>query len=228
MLHAVLLLVTAVLATPPNTTLDQLDAALARLADPAQVERFRVTTTARYADEDGDDAHTEMVVSDMSWDAAGEAVETRVAHSKDGEPISDEELVERKQEREEKKEEGDKGSFDTATPTGEDLSRYVFGPTTQQGATSVASYEPAPSEPSADDLARGQLAWDTASGTPLWISFEPVDLPFLVKSLTTRVELVETAGLLHTGRVRSQGVGGPPLLRKQFDIDMRFSRVEWR
>jgi hypothetical protein len=229
MLPIPLLLLGAALATPPNATLDSLDEALERLTDAEQVASFRVTTTARYADTDGDDAHTEVVVTQLSWGADGEQVSERLSHVKDGEPISAEELAEREREREEKKEDGDKEvSMSLAAPAGDDLSRYVYGPTTQQGAVSLARFEPAPGEPEAEDLSTGQLAWDSASGQPLWITFVPVDKPFLVKSLTTKVEIGQTGGMLHTVRVHSYGVGGPPLLRKQFDMDMRFHDVTWR
>jgi hypothetical protein len=126
--------------------------------------------------------------------------------------------------------EGDEkqGSFSLALPAGEDLLRYVYGPTTTEGSTAVASYAPAPGEPDADDLATGQVAWNPATGRPLWISFEPVDKPFMVKNLNNRLIIGETAGQLHTARIISWGVGGPPLLRKQFELDMRFHEVVWR
>jgi hypothetical protein len=228
MLPIPLLILGAALATPPATTLDSLDEALERLADPAQVARFQVTTTVRYADTDGDDAHTEVVVTELSWDARGEQRVTELSHVKDGEAVSQVELEERQRERQEKNGEDGGVSMTLAAPAGDDLARYVYGPTTQQGAVSLARFEPAPGEPEAEDLSTGQLAWDSASGVPLWITFVPVDTPFLVKSLTTRVEIGQTGGKHHTARVHSYGVGGPPLLRKQFDMDMRFHSIVWR
>ena len=92
----------------------------------------------------------------------------------------------------------------------------------------MARYEPAPGEPSAEDLATGEVGWDPASGHPLWITFDPVEKPFLVKSLTNRLVIGQTAGKLHTARIISSGVGGPPLLRKQFQMQMEFHDVVWR
>lgn len=221
MLPTALLLLATAAADPPAATLDSLEAALERLADPAQVAQFRVTTTAEYADTDGDDAHTDVVVNRIAFDAAGEQTNTKLSHSRDGEPVYEPKPEDQEGDQEQ-------GSFSLALPAGEDLPRYVYGPTTTEGSTAVASYAPAPGEPDADDLATGQVAWDPATGRPLWITFEPVDLPFMVKSLNNRLIIGETAGQLHTARIISWGVGGPPLLRKKFEMDMRFHDVQWR
>lgn len=216
---AALLLVAIAAANPPDATLDQLDQALARLGDPAQVASFRVTTTARWADTDGEDAHEDVVVNEIAFDTAGGQTNTKLSHTHDGAPFE-----EQAEEEGEKKEIG----FALAVPAGKDLHRYVYGPTERQGPAAVAAYEPAPGEPSADDLATGQVAWDPTTGRPLWITFEPVEKPFLVKSLDNRLIITESGGQLHTGRVISQGVAGPPLLRKRFEMDMRFHDVRWR
>ncbi len=215
-----LILAASALATPPSATLDSLDAALQRLADADQVDHFRVTTTASYADEDGDDAHVDVVLTEIRYDAAGEAVNTKLSHTRDGEPVEDEP----KDDDDEKK----GGELSIALPAGEDLPRYSYGPTTQRGPASVASFEPAQGEPSADDLATGEVAWDPTTGRPLWITFSPIDKPMLVKSLHNRLIIGETGGLLHTERIISKGVGGPPLMRKKFEMDMRFHDVAWK
>jgi hypothetical protein len=218
MIHALLLLATA-LATPPEATLAQLEQALERLADPAQVASFQVATTASYADEDGDDAHVDVVLNRITVDPDGTQHNSTLSHTRDGEPLDEEE-----EEEGEKKEVG----LALALPAGDDLPRYVYGPTTQRDGVAQARFEPAPGEPDADDLATGTVAWDAASGQPLWLSFVPQDLPFLVKRLDTRIEIGATAGKLHTSRIVSAGVGGPPLLRKRFEMDMRFHQVQWR
>jgi len=218
-----LLLVATALATPPTATLDSLDAALEALADPDQVERFQVTTTASYADTDGDDAHVDVVLTQLSWDAAGESVSAKLSHTHDGDPVEEEQARD-------DKDDGDKdeSGFTLAVPATDDLHRYVYGPTTQRGPAAVATYLPTPDEPSADDLATGEVAWDPTTGRPLWITFEPVDKPFLVKTLNNRLVIGETGGTLHTVRIISSGIGGPPLLRKKFEMDMRFHDVVWR
>ncbi len=221
MLTCALLLLAAAAADPPAATLASLEGALERLADPAQVQRFRVTTTASYADTDGDDAHTDVVVNQISFDSAGEQTNTKLSHVHDGEPVTEPDPEE--QDGEEKQ-----VGFSLALPAGEDLPRYVYGPTTQQGTAAVARYQPAPGEPSADDLATGQVAWDPSTGRPLWITFEPVDKPFMVKSLDNRLIIGETAGRLHTARIISAGIGGPPLMRKKFELDMSFHDIVWR
>ncbi len=221
MLHTALLLITAALATPPTATLDSLEDALERLADSEQVQRFRVTTTASYSDTDGEDAHVDVVVNDISWTAAGEETNVKLSHTRDGEPVEPE--PDEGDEDEEKKVE-----LSLALPAGDDLPRYSYGTTTQRGPAAVARFAPADGEPSADDLSTGEVAWDPTTGRPLWITFTPVEKPFLVKSLNTRVVIGETADKLHTKRIISSGVGGPPLLRKKFEMDIRFHDVVWR
>ncbi len=224
-LSTCLLLVTSTLATPPGPTLAKLDEALNRLADSAQVERYQVTTKATYSDTDGDDPHTDVVVTELSWDAGGKVVVTKISHLHDGEPFNEEEAEKRREENEQDGEQ--KGSIEAALPAGDDLARYRYGTTTSENGLSIAPFEPAPGEPDADDLQTGRVAWDPATGHPRWVEFSPVDKPFMVKHVTTRVVLGETAGKLHTARILSWGVGGPPLMRKKFDLDMRFHDIAW-
>ncbi len=221
-----LLLMASALAQPPAPTLDQLDQALARLADPAQVERYRVTASATYADTDGDDAHTDVVVTELSWDAGGQPVIDKISHLHDGEPFSDEEAEERREDDGQKGEK--KSSIEAAMPAGDDLARYTYGPTTSESGLSVASFEPRDGAQNNDDLQTGRVAWEPTTGRPRWIEFSPVDKPFMVKNVTTRLVVGESDGKLHTTRVLSWGVGGPPLLRKKFDLDMRFHDVTWK
>ncbi len=216
-----LLLVATALATPPDATLDRLVDALEALADPTQAASFLVTTTASFADTDGDDAHTDVVVTEVRFEVGGEQINTVISHTRDGELLEPEED---KDDDGEKKEVG----FSLAVPANDDLPRYTYGPTTQRGTASVAHYQPAPGEPSDDDLASGEVAWDPSTGRPLWITFEPLEKPFLVKSLDNRLVIGETAGKLHTARILSSGIGGPPLMRKKFELDMRFHDVVWR
>jgi hypothetical protein len=217
-----LLLAATATATPPAATLDQLEAALERLADPAQVQRFEVTTIARHADTDGDDAHVDVVVAGICFDASGEQTNTVISHTRDGAPFEPED--DKADKDGEKKEAG----VSWTLPAGDDLPRYVYGATTMQGSAAVASFQPAPGQSKVEDLATGQLAWDPTDLRPLWISFEPVEKPFLVKSVNMRLVIGETDDKLHTTRILSSGVGGPPLMRKRFEMDMRFHDVVWR
>ncbi len=225
-LLGVLLALNAAQAQPPTDVLQRLDEALDRLNDPAQVDSFMVTTIATYSDLDGDDAHTEVVVTRLSWDAAGAPQLEKISHLRDGQPFSEEEAAARR----EKSSDDDQAQAELslAAPAGEDLARYVYGATRQEGGAMVASFEPAPGERSAKDLAAGLLAWDADAGRPLWIQLSPVKKPFMVKSLDNRLLLGESEGRLHTVRITSWGEGGPPLMRKKFRMEMRFSEVDWR
>jgi hypothetical protein len=216
MIHA-LLLTGLAMATPPDATLAQLEGALERLTDPAQVQRFLVTTTARHADLDGDDAHVDVVVNELTFGVDGSKSNTKLSHTRDGEPVDEPK----------KDDDGEGSGFELALPAGDELPRYAYGSTRSSGGVSMASYEPIPGA-SGDDLARGEVAWDPTTGRPLWIVFEPVDMPLLVKSLSTRISIGETGGKLHSVEVVSSGVGGPPLLRKRFRLEMRFHDVQWR
>ncbi|MFH1463089.1 MAG: hypothetical protein ABIO70_01755 [Pseudomonadota bacterium] len=214
-----LLFLAAVRADPPAEVLVRLDEALGRLADPAQVDHFRVTTEARTSDMDGADAHLDVVVVEIGWDAAG-AVQTRpVSHTRDGAPIPEEEP-----------QDGKKGevSVGLAAPAGEALARYTYGPTEARGAMATAPFAPAPGEPAADDLASGTLCWDPCNGRPLWIEMSPVELPMFVKALQTRIVLGESQGHSHTARIVVTGHGGIPGFRKQMAMEMRFHDVVWK
>ena len=221
-----LLLLTGALANPPAPTLDLLDQALERLADPQQVHRYRVTTDATYSDTDGDDAHTDVVVTELSWDAAGEVVVSKISHTHDGEPFGEEDAEQR---REDNDQDGEKkSSVEAALPAGDDLARYRYGTTSGEDGLAIAPFEPVPGQDETDDLQSGRVAWDPATGQPRWIEFSPVDKPFMVKHVTTRLVLGQTDGRLHTARIVSWGVGGPPLLRKKFELDMRFHDIDWK
>lgn len=225
MLALILLSLSVAMADPPEPTLAAMDAALERLGEPGQVDRFQVTTTVRYSDEDGDDAHTDVVVTAVRFGSDGEQITEQLSHVRDGAPLSEEE---RQAEREERGEGKAGTSMAFVAPAGDDQVHYAYGPSEPQGPVMVASFAPAPGAAGVEDLATGVVAWDPATGRPLWLTFVPVDLPFLVKSLETRLVFGESDGRLHIVRVVSRGVAGPPLLRKRFEFDMRFDGVVWR
>ena len=205
-------------AQPPAATLEQLDAALSCLADPARVRSFLVSARVEHADTDGDDAHVEEVLTRVSFDALGARCATVLSRVHDGELVDPEPAP--------RPRDGDRGELELTVPAGEDLPRYRYGATRAQGELASASIGPAPGDEGSEDLSTGRLTWDPVSLRPLWLEIEPVKLPMMVRSISTRVVLGGSADLPHTARVLSWGVGGVPGFRKSFRLDLRFTEVE--
>lgn len=207
-----LLIATLALADPPQSTLDALGVALDVLDDPARVRSLKVLTTVVHSKPDGEDQQQEYVVTDVRNTPTGREVEV-LTHLRDGQPVP----------REEEKDDGG-GKLEVKLP-GEVQDAYVFGPTQVRQGVCTARFEPAPSV-SDKELAKGELAWDEASGRPLWVRFEPAKLPWMVQSLDNRIELAPS-GPLHTTLVHSEGQGGVPGIRRRFAMDMVITDVAW-
>ncbi|MBW1881546.1 MAG: hypothetical protein JRJ84_24575 [Deltaproteobacteria bacterium] len=218
MLSVVYLVLTCALARPPDATLEALDGALGRLEDPAQVRSMVVTTRFEYAKLDGEDAHEDLVVTEVTRDENGVRTVRMIQHLRDGEPV---------EQAEKKRKDDDEGvSFDVALPIGDDLVRYRFGPTSVVDEVSVATFEPA-ERVRRKDLALGRIAWDPSTNQPLWLEFAPVKTPTFVQALDTRLELAGDEGSLHTHRILSRGVGGIPGMRRRFEMDLTIDQVGW-
>ncbi len=105
-------------------------------------------------------------------------------------------------------------------PLGKDLALFEFGPTRAESGALVASFAPRPSARKEDNITRGTLAWDEASGDPLWLEATFVDPPTGVKELAMRFEIGRQGDVLYLRRTTTKGVGGMLWIKRTFDLEM--------
>ena len=74
-----------------------------------------------------------------------------------------------------------------------------------------------------DNMTQGRLAWDPATGDPLWIEARYVDPPTGIKEMLLRFELAREGDLLYLRRTVTQGVGGMLWIKRKFDVEMVIS-----
>lgn len=78
-----------------------------------------------------------------------------------------------------------------------------------------------------DVFDEGEIAWDAASGDPVWVDLGAGDPPRFVSEISLRLEYGRTAGVLHPTRIVTKTKAGVPLLfRVKVDIDVAVSEVK--
>jgi len=110
-------------------------------------------------------------------------------------------------------------------PIGTNAHLYAFKAPKVTGGLAVASYGPR-ADVDDDDLSRGRIAWDVASGDPLWIEAEPVDDPAFVAEVVLRFEFARTGPVLHPSLITTHVRAGIPLvMRVKVDVGIEVSDV---
>jgi len=212
-----LLLPCSASALPPAEVLDALDQALRILEDPGQVESYRVTSSGSFAKLNGKDAHDFLNVSRVTVRSDGDHDIEMLRNELDGEAVDPEK-------------EGDDGEeggtkLEIKPPAGEDLDKYAYGESVADGALMAATFEPAPGVAPEEGLGIGRLLWDPQTSQPVALEFAPSKNPRFVQSMANRLEFGSTAGLLHTHKFVSKGVGGIPGFKRSFNLVMRIDEV---
>lgn len=214
-------------AIPPEATTRRLEAALASLDKDSFAGSYRLTTRAVVAKPDGSDREDTLDVMDIRQQRGAEpevVVVSAIENGKDVAAKRRDELAKQQAAKANKKpkekEEGNSFSASMRLPLGKDLALFEFGPTRVEAGSLVASFAPRPSARKEDNITQGTLAWDEASGDPLWLEATYVDPPTGVKQLAMRFEIGRQGDVLYLRRTTTKGVGGMLWIKRTFDLEM--------
>jgi len=222
-------------AGPSEETTRRLEMALRSLDKDTFVGSYRIETHAVVSKPDGSSREDTLEVMKVSSAPGGEPEMEIVRATRNGQDITaqrrDEQVKSRAKEAKEKprKAEDKEGGTFSATlrlPIGKDLGLFEFGASRQEGGTQVVSFAPRASARDEDNITQGTLAWDTATGDPLWLEARYVDPPTGIKELAMRFELVRQGDILFLRRTTTQGVGGMLWIKRKFDLEMVISDLQ--
>lgn len=215
-------------AVPPEATTRRLEAALESLDKDSFAGSYRLTTRAVVAKPDGSEREDTLDVMDIRQQRGAEPEVVVVSATENGKDVAAkrrEELAKQQAARDKKKpkekdEEGGSISASMRLPLGKDLALFEFGPTRAEAGVLVAGFAPRPSARKEDSITQGTLAWDEASGDPLWLEATYVDPPTGVKELAMRFEIGRQGDVLYLRRTTTKGVGGMLWIKRTFDLEM--------
>ena len=225
-----------VAAGPPATTADRLKGALEVLEKDHFAGRYTMTTKAVIAKPDGSNREETAEVARVVQNGTAEPEITLVSSLKDGKDVTAErqkQMAEsrakeaekaKKAEKAEKDEDGFSASM--RLPLGEDTGLFEYGPPRSEGAVLVAPFAPTAQGRKKDNMTEGRLAWDPATGDPLWLEARYVDPPTGIKEMLLRFELAREGDLLYLRRTVTKGVGGMLWIKRTFDVEMVISDIQ--
>lgn len=221
-------------AGPPEETTRRLEMALRSLDKDTFAGSYRIDTHAVISKPDGSNREDTLEVMKVRSAPGGEPEMEIVRATRNGQDITaqrrNEQAKSRAKEVKEKPKAEDKegGTFSATLrlPIGKDLGLFEFGASRQEGGVQVVSFAPRISARNEDNITQGTLAWDTATGDPLWLEARYVDPPTGIKELVMRFELVRQGDVLFLRRTTTQGVGGMLWIKRKFDLEMVISDLQ--
>ena len=221
----------ALAAEPPAATLSQLEKALSR-SDPETLGRPARATVHAVVSKPNGKAREEYLMETVVH-ADGTREEKLIRAKKDGRDVTAEKLAEGKNRRKRraagdepqgapraggKKEPGSgKAALGLKFPTGEDRRLFVMGGPKTEGRFLVVAFEPAPGLKD-ENLSRGRIGWNAASGEPAFIEAELVDPPTGLQELHVRGEFAGEGDAIYTSLLKTSGVGGILWIKRRFEI----------
>lgn len=210
-------------AAPPPEVLARLGAALHALDEASFVGAYTLTVEATVSTTAGKATDTELTVFEVTSPAGGPQAQRVVRAEKNGKDVTAEAQADAEKEKDagqkEKQEEGEgkqEVSFGFRLPHGDDARHYVFHAAECGETACTAAFAPTKAARKEKGLASGRLAWNPASGDPLWIEMAPGALPTGVKELTVRIEFDRAGELLYPARTVTDGVGGVLFIKRAF------------
>jgi hypothetical protein len=223
----------AVASGPPAATTDRLKGALEGLEKDHFAGRFTMTTKAVIAKPDGSNREETSEVAHVVQNGTAQPEVTLVSSLKDGKDVTAERQKRMAEERAKqadtaKKPEKDEDGLSASMrlPLGEDVALFEYGPSQAEGSVLVAPFSPTASGRKKDNMTEGRLAWDPATGDPLWLEARYVDPPTGIKEMLLRFELAREGDLLYLRRTVTKGVGGMLWIKRKFDVEMVISDIQ--
>lgn len=110
-------------------------------------------------------------------------------------------------------------------PNPDNANRFEFGPLIRDGSLSIANFRPAEGLPNAENLTRGQIAWNSQTLDPTWIEWSPVKAPKHVKIMKLRMELERTSGQLVVTRITTDVVVSVLFYSRRLHTDTRYTHI---
>ncbi|MCU0292876.1 MAG: hypothetical protein MUF10_12940 [Thermoanaerobaculaceae bacterium] len=218
---------------PPAATADRLKSALEVLEKDHFAGRYTMTTKAVIAKPDGSNREETSEVAHVVQDGSAEPEVTLVSSLRDGKDVTAERQKQMAESRAKEAEKGKKPEKDEdgfsasmRLPLGEDEGLFEYGPPRSEGAVLVAPFAPTASGRKKDNMTEGRLAWDPATGDPLWLEARYVDPPTGIKEMLLRFELARAGDLLYLRRTVTKGVGGMLWIKRTFDVEMVISEIQ--
>jgi hypothetical protein len=213
---------------PPRVTGMRMAEAFKVLGHEGGALSYTLAVRSVVSKTDGSDRKESESVEALTRDARGVTTVKVLKATRDGREFTSEAQKERDEAlaRGAKAEEDDGGkktSVGLVLPAGEDAHRFEFGPATSTGTILTASFRPAPAHRRDTNIAEGTLAWDPATGDPVWIEAAPVELPRGASELTIRFEFARAGDLLYPARTVTDGVGGLLWIKRRFHAEIAIS-----
>jgi hypothetical protein len=216
---------------PPPQTLVQLEKALER-ADPKTVSRPMVAKTRAVVEKPNGSDREEYVVESVGKGDGTEETKLLFA-TKDGKDVTAEKRAESEKEKAEREKHPkpqkppadarkEKNSLGMKIPTGDDRKLFVLGEAKSEGDLLVVTYEPARGA-KGEELSRGRIAWNAATGEPAYIDAQLVNPPTGLKELHVRGEFRGAGDAIYTGVLRTSGVGGLLWIKRKFEISFEMA-----
>lgn len=214
--------------TPPPETLRRAQAALDLLDGRGFAGSYRVTIKAHVVASGEDGPEDTLEVEDVTIAPDGTRTTRLVRAVEDGRDVTAERLA--KGDADETDAAGDEShdSFDLElVPLGANAPRYSFAPPRIRDGVATAEFRPVARGDEAEDLGRGEIAWDPASGDPLWIATGLAEHKAGVSELSLRFEFARVGSVLYPAAIRTRTKAGIPLLfRLRLSVDLAITDLK--
>jgi len=210
-------------AQAPEQALRRADAALAALEGRGVTGDYLMTVRVQTKAPGEDGPENTLEVYRVTILPDGSKRTTLVRAVEDGRDVTEE----RRHEDEVEEHRGDdRDEVDIELlPVGRNAGLYTFKAPKIRDGVAVASYRPRV-DVDDDELSRGEVAWDVASGDPLWIEAKPVNDPPFVGDIAMRFEFARSGDVLHASHIATHVRAGIPLiLRVKVDVEIELSEV---
>ena len=228
--------------TPPPETLRRAQAALDLLDGRGFIGSYRVTVKAHVVASGEDGPEDTLEVEDVTIAPDGTRTTRLVRAVEDGRDVTAERLA--------------KGNADDTQEAGDDsraalgrgrvalggnppryklapprlrnrAARYSFAPPRIRNGVATAEFRPVARGDEAEDLGRGEIAWDPATGDPLWIGTGLAERKVGVSELSLRFEFARVGDVLYPAAIRTRTKAGIPLLfRLRLSVDLAITDLK--
>jgi hypothetical protein len=214
--------------SPPPETLRRAQAALDLLDGRGFTGSYRVTVNAHVVASGEDGPEDTLEVEDVTIAADGTRTTRLVRAVEDGRDVTAERLAKGDAGEKESADGDPHDSFDLElVPLGANAPRYSFAPPRIRDGVAIAEFRPAARGDEADDLGRGEIAWDPATGDPLWIDTGLAERKAGVSELSLRFEFARSDGVLYPAAIRTRTKAGIPLLfRLRLAVDLAITDLK--
>jgi hypothetical protein len=214
---------------PPPETMRRAQAALDLLDGRGFAGSYRVTVKAHVVATGEDGPEDTLEIEDVTIAPDGTRTTHLIRAVEDGRDVTAKRLAEGDGDTEEKEQvDGDShDSFDLElVPLGANAPRYSFAPARVRDGVATAEFRPAARGGEDDELGRGEIAWDVASGDPLWIEAGLAEKHVGLSELVLRFEFARAGGVLFPRTIHTRTKAGIPLLFKlRLNIDIEITDV---